>query len=68
TKHYDFTDLVLLSPLSQQLGLSGSIDSMFSLELQAHYVLAFFDKYLRMEDSGFLSEPSPSPELTIKQR
>lgn len=68
TKHYDFTDLVLLSPLSQQLGLSGSIDSMFSLELQTHYVLAFFDKYLRMEDSGFLSEPSPSPELTIKQR
>ncbi len=68
TGHYDFTDLALLSPLTPQLGLSGGINSKYSLALQNRYVLAFFDKYLRMQDTGFLSQPSPYPELTIERR
>lgn len=68
TSHYDFSDLVLLSPLSQQLGLSGGINSQYSLSIQSKYVLAFFDKYVRMQDSGFLSQSSPYPELTMQQR
>lgn len=65
TEHYDFTDMALLSPLTPQLGLSGTIDSLYSLGIQSEYVLAFFDKYVRMQDTGFLSQPSPYPELTI---
>lgn len=68
TGHYDFTDLVRLSPLSPQLGLSGGINNKYSLALQNRYVLAFFDKYVRMQDTGFLSQPSPYPELTVRQR
>ncbi len=65
TEHYDFSDIVLLSPLTPQLGLSGKIDSLYSLEVQNASVLAFFDKYIQMQDTGFLSQPSPYPELTI---
>ena len=65
TQHYDFTDLALLSPLTPQLGLSGSIDSAYSLNIQNEYLLAFFDHYLRSKPAGLLTEPSPYPELTI---
>jgi hypothetical protein len=65
TAHYDFTDLALLSPLTPQLGLSGSIDSAYSLNIQNEYLLAFFDQYLRERPSDLLNQPSPYPELTI---
>ncbi|MAT96773.1 MAG: hypothetical protein CL608_06490 [Anaerolineaceae bacterium] len=66
TAHYDFTDLPLLTPLSPQLGLSGSINSTYSLEIQNEYLLAFFNQYLKGEPSSLLlTEPSPYPELTI---
>ncbi len=66
TAHYDFTDLPLLSPLTPQLDLSGSINSSYSLGLQNEYLLAFFDQYLKGEPSALLLEElSPYPELTI---
>jgi predicted dienelactone hydrolase len=66
TAHYDFTDLPLLTPLTPQLDLSGSINSSYSLSIQNEYVLAFFDQYLKAEPSSLLqTEPSPYPELTI---
>ncbi|MBK7897259.1 MAG: hypothetical protein IPJ90_20705 [Anaerolineaceae bacterium] len=66
TQHYDFTDLVLLSPLTPQLGLSGSIDSAYGLTIQTQYLLAFFDQYVRERPSASLNEPSPYPELSIE--
>jgi hypothetical protein len=66
TEHYDFTDLPLLTPLTPQLDLSGSINSGYSLGIQSEYLLAFFDQYLKGEPSALLMEaPSPYPELTI---
>lgn len=65
TGHYDFTDLALLSPLTPQLGLSGAIDSHYSLGIQNEYLLAFFNQYLKAESSSLLTAPSPYPELTI---
>lgn len=47
TQHYDFTDLALLSPLTPQLGLSGTINSRYSLSMQNAYIVAFFDQYLK---------------------
>lgn len=65
TGHYDFTDLVLISPLTPLLGLSGEIDSAYALEVETAYLLTFFDQYVRMEDNPFLDDPSPYPELRI---
>lgn len=68
TEHYDFTDLPLLTPLTPQLGLSGSINSSYSLRMQNEYLLAFFNQYLKGEPSALLmTEPSPYPELTIER-
>lgn len=66
TQHYDFTDLVLLSPLTPQIGLSGTINSAYSLTIQNEYLLAFFDQYLRERPSEILNQPSPYPELSIE--
>jgi hypothetical protein len=65
TGHFDFTDIVLLSPLTTRLGISGEIDSMYSLQIQHEVVVAFFDRYLKLVDEDFLERPSPYPELTI---
>ena len=68
TAHYDFTDLPLLTPLTPQLGLSGSINSSYSLSIQNEYLLAFFDHYLKGIPAPLLTEaPSPYPELTIER-
>jgi dienelactone hydrolase len=65
TGHYDFSDIVLLSPLTAQLGISGEIDSLHSLQIQNQVVLSFFNRYLRLMEDDFLERPSPYPELTI---
>lgn len=67
TGHYDFSDLALLSPLTPQLGLSGTINSHFSQTIQNEYLLAFFNHYLKNIDEPLLERPSPYPELTIEQ-
>lgn len=68
TGHYDFTDLVLLSPLTGAIGLSGSINSQYSIDVQNEYILAFFNQYLRGEESELLKRPSSYPEFTIDRR
>jgi len=68
TRHFDFTDLPLFSPLTPQLGLSGDIDSTTSLTIQNEYILAFFDVYLKGADEGVLKRPSAYPELQIERR
>lgn len=67
TEHFDFSDIVLLSPLTARLGISGEIDSHYSLQIQNQVVLAFFDQYLRLMDEELLERPSPYPELTIRR-
>jgi len=67
TAHYDFTDLALLSPLTPQLGLSGTIDSHYSATIQLEYLLAFFNHTLKGEAAPLLDAPSPYPELTIER-
>jgi acetyl esterase/lipase len=65
TGHFDYSDIGLLSPLTARLGISGEIDSFYSLQIQHEVVLAFFDRYLKLADEDFLERPSPYPELTI---
>jgi hypothetical protein len=65
TGHFDYSDIGLLSPLTARLGISGEIDSFYSLQIQHEVVVAFFDRYLKLADEDFLERPSPYPELTI---
>lgn len=68
TAHYDFTDIPLLSPLTPQLGLSGSIDSRYSLKIQNEYMVGFFNRYLKNHEAPILIQPSPYPELDFVRK
>ena len=58
TRHYDFSDLPLLSPLSPWLGLKGPIDGRRVLEIVSQFSVAFFDAHLKGEGSGLVLELS----------
>ncbi|MEW6402464.1 MAG: hypothetical protein AB1649_11745 [Chloroflexota bacterium] len=68
TRHYDFTDLPMLSPIAPQLGLKGPINGREMVQIMNSYLLAFFDQTLRGKSSELLSSPSPEfPEVKIVQ-
>lgn len=47
----------------------GSLDGMRTVQIVRAYVLAFFDKYLKGEDSGLLDGPSDDyPEIEIRSQ
>lgn len=54
TRHYDFSDLPLLSPLAPQLGLKGPINGNLVVKILNDYLLAYFDQELK-------GIPSPLP-------
>ena len=54
TRHYDFSDLPLLSPLAPQLGLKGPINGNLVVKILNDYLLAYFDQELK-------GIPSPIP-------
>ena len=69
TAHYDFTDLPAFSPLAPALGLKGPLNGDRVLEIINRYSLAFFDQYLRGNNSVLLagsSEKYPEVEFGIK--
>jgi hypothetical protein len=51
TKHYDFSSLPMLSPLTPTLGLKGPIDGKLVLEIINAESVGFFDRYLRGDKS-----------------
>ena len=64
--HFDFTDIPLLSPLTQVLGLSGEIEGGRALQIINAYSLAFFDQTLKGETSPLLEGPSSTyPEISF---
>ena len=54
TKHYDFTDLPMLTPLAPLIGLKGPINAQRSLSIINAYTLAFFDQTLKDISSPLL--------------
>ena len=54
TRHYDFTDLPLLSPLAPQLGIKGPINGKRVVKILNAYLIAYFDQELK-------GMPSPLP-------
>lgn len=68
-RHFNFSDLPLrmlpaVRPVFQAAHLIGSIDPARSEAITNAYLLAFFDRYLKRDDSGLLNGPSPDyPEV-----
>lgn len=64
TRHYDFTDLPLLTPLAPQLGLKGLIKGPRVVRIINDYLIAFFNHTLKGADFSLpLSETDLYPEL-----
>lgn len=51
TKHYDFSDLPLLSPIAPQLGLKGPLNGQRVTEIINSYLLGFFELELNNRPS-----------------
>ncbi len=68
TGHYDFSDLPLFSPLTPQLGLSGTIDSETAVTILNAYTTAFFDRYLKGIERDLLGGTAVYPEVTFEKR
>ena len=64
TRHYNFADVNIWSPILTSVGLLGSIDGYRMLGILTKYVLAFFDQELRGITSTLLDGPSADyPEI-----
>jgi hypothetical protein len=63
TKHYDFSDLPLLSPIAPQLGLKGPLNGTRVTEIVNVYLLDFFEMTLKGEPSDLFTGSSPYAEV-----
>ncbi len=52
TKHYDFSDLPLLSPIAPQLGLKGPLNGKTVIKIVNSYLLDFFEMTLNNKPSN----------------
>ena len=66
TAHYDFSDLPILSPIADQLGLKGPLNGKRVVEITSVYPLAFFDSIFNGIAAPLLEGQSPDyPEVGI---
>jgi predicted dienelactone hydrolase len=64
TKHYDFSDLPLLSPIAPQLGLKGPLNGKHVTGIVNSYLLGFFEMTLNDGSSSlFNSDFTDYPEV-----
>lgn len=63
TKHYDFSDLPLLSPIAPQLGLKGPLNGKRVTEIVNTYLIEFFETTLNGAPSDLFETTSPYPEV-----
>lgn len=68
TKHYDFSDIPLLSPIAPQLGLKGPLNGKRVTEIVNTYLIDFFEQTLREKQSAlFDGEFTKFSEVKVKQ-
>lgn len=65
TRHYDFSDLPLFSPIAPQLGLKGPLNGKRVTEIVNGYLHDFFEMTLRDNASGLFDASSPYPEVKV---
>lgn len=58
TEHYNLADLQFLTPLFQQIKLTGKISPARSASIVNAYTLDFFDKYLKHKGGSLIDGPS----------
>lgn len=69
TKHYDFSDLPLLSPIAPQLGLKGPLNGKRVTEIVNAYLINFFELTLNNHESKlFDNDFSEFPEITERNQ
>jgi predicted dienelactone hydrolase len=69
SKHLNFTDLSIWSPVMKHMSAFGKIDGEKMLKIMNAYTVAFFNKHLKGIDSPLLNGPSPDfPEVILKAR
>lgn len=67
TKHYDFSDIPLLSPIAPQLGLKGPLNGKRVTEIVNTYLIDFFEQTLRENQSAlFDGEFTKFSEVKVK--
>jgi hypothetical protein len=67
--HVDLTDVDLLSPLAQMIGLSGPIGAERAHEIINAYSLAFFDRHLKGRPAALLDGPAEEyPDVIFETR
>jgi predicted dienelactone hydrolase len=67
TKHYDFSDLPLLSPIAPQLGLKGPLNGKRVTEIVDAYLIDFFEMTLNGKPSTlFNGSFTDFPEVKLK--
>ncbi|MFN8382615.1 MAG: hypothetical protein U0V02_11775 [Anaerolineales bacterium] len=65
TKHFDFSDLPLLSPIAPQLGLKGPLNGKTVIKIVNTYLLDFFEMTLNNTPSNLFGSSSPFPEVKL---
>lgn len=69
SRHFDFTDFPLVTPIFRLLGFIGSVPGERMVHITNAYTLAFFDQQLRGQASPLLEGPSPDyPEVLLDRR
>ncbi|MFM8369447.1 MAG: alpha/beta hydrolase family protein, partial [Chloroflexota bacterium] len=63
TRHYDFSDLPLFSPIAPQLGLKGPLNGKRVTEIVNAYLIDFFEMTLRGKPSELFDGESPFSEV-----
>ena len=67
TKHYDFSDLPLLSPIAPQLGLKGPLNGKRVTEIVDAYLIDFFEMTLNGKPSILFNDGFKDfPEVKLK--
>ncbi len=66
TKHYNFADVQFLTPILQQIGLTGNMNPKRAATIINMYTLNFFDQYLKNKDGSLLEGVnSEYPEVKV---
>lgn len=68
TKHYDFSDLPLLSPIAPQLGLKGPLNGKRVTEIVNAYLVDFFELTLKNIPSDLFDNFMVYEEVTERNR
>jgi len=63
TRHHDFSDLPMLSPIAPQLGLKGPLNGKRVVEITNAYLTAFFELTLKGQPTDLFDGSSPYPEV-----